>query len=137
MMLAFRFALVSGLAVLAPAALAASGRLDADRRLDAMLRRLEPNTRFEQVCDIALMARIQADPSAFHPDRVVGGVLSQPRREGAVLRGAGGALRSGGRWYRLSFECTTTPDHMRVLSLRYRVGDPIPEERWSELGLWR
>lgn len=105
-------------------------------RLDAMLKRLEPETRFEQVCDIALMARIQADSSPYHPDRVVGGALEPPHHEGNLLTGRGAALRSGGHWYRLSFVCRTTPDHMRVLELTYRVGDAIPEENWSDYGLW-
>lgn len=132
MIMFLRFFLVLGLVTPLPTMAAA-----ANSRLDAMLRRLEPDTRFEQVCDIALMARIQADPSEYHPDRVVGGALSPPRHAGNKLLGAGAAFRSGGRWYRLTFECTTTPDHMRVLTLHYRVGEPIPEESWSDLGLWR
>jgi hypothetical protein len=118
-------------AAVLPAAAAQSGRMD------AMLRRLEPETRFEQVCDIALMARIQADSSPYRPDRVVGGALEPPHHDGDVLTGRGAALRSGGQWYRLSFECRTTPDHMRVLDLTYRIGDAIPEESWGDYGLWR
>lgn len=132
MILAKRMVLAASLAAVAFPAVAAS-----NGRFDAMLRRLEPETRFEQVCDIELMARIRADSSPFRPDRVVGGALEPPHHEGAVLTGKGAALRSGGLWYRLSFECRTTPDHMRVLELTYRVGDAIPEEAWGDYGLWR
>lgn len=106
-------------------------------RLDAMLRRLEPDTRFEQVCDIALMARIRADPGPYQPDRIVAGAIAPQHHDGLVLKAEGAALRSGGHWYRLAFECRTTPDHMRVLNLTYRIGEAIPEDRWNDYGLWR
>lgn len=106
-------------------------------RLDAMLRRLEPDTRFEQVCDIALMARIRSDPSPYQPDRIVAAALAPQHHDGLTLKAEGAALRSGGHWYRLTFECRTTPDHMRVLALTYRIGEAIPEDRWDDYGLWR
>lgn len=106
-------------------------------RIDAMLQRLEPDTRFEQVCDIALMARIRADAGPYRPDRIVAGALSPQHHEGLVLKAEGAALRSGGQWYRLAFECRTNADHMRVLDLTYRIGDVIPEESWADYGLWR
>jgi hypothetical protein len=127
-----RILLAAGLLAALPAAASAA----ATSRLDAMLRRLEPDTRFEQVCDIALMTQIKADASPFDPDRVVGGALEPQQHDGLVLRGEGAALRSGGRWYRLSFQCRTTPDHMRVVDLTYRIGAAIPEERWGDYGLW-
>ena len=31
----------------------------------------------------------------------------------------------------------TAPDHMQVLSLRYKIGDKIPEEEWAQYNLYR
>ena len=44
------------------------------------------------------------------------------------IRSGGAAFRSKGEWHRLKFMCETAPDHMHVLSLRYRIGDRIPKD---------
>ncbi|QCI69445.1 DUF930 domain-containing protein [Phreatobacter stygius] len=118
------------------AGLTLSGALAADARLEAALRRLEPDTRLEQVCDIAVMQRIKGDTSPYRPDKVLAGAISEPRRSGDSLDSEGGAFRSGGHWYRLSFECQASPDRMRVLSLNYTIGEQIPVRDWDDYGLY-
>ena len=46
------------------------------------------------------------------------------------------AVRSKGKWYRLSFVCKTSADHMSVLSFDYKIGDAIPKEHWEEYNLF-
>lgn len=108
----------------------------ADPRLEAALRRLEPETRLEQVCDIAVMQHIRGDSTPFRPDKVLAGARAEPRRAGDTLDSVGGAFRSGGQWYRLTFACQATPDRMRVLSLSYTIGTQIPESDWDNYGLY-
>jgi len=108
-----------------------------DTRFAASLKRLDPQTRLEQVCDLEAMSRIDRDASPHHPDRAKTDVLSHPRHAGDTVTGTGGAFRSKGKWYAFSFTCKGSPDHMKVLSFSYRIGEPIPESKWASLGLWR
>ncbi len=108
-----------------------------DARFVASLKRLDPQTRLEQVCDLEAMSRIDRDASPHHPDRAKTDVLSHPRHAGDIVTGSGGAFRSRGRWYAFSFTCKGSPDHMKVLSFSYRIGEAIPESKWAALGLWR
>jgi hypothetical protein len=111
--------------------------LAADSRTAAMLRGLDPTTRFEQACDIEAMNRIGKDGAPFHPDRAVIDAVSGTKVSADTMEGAGGAFRSGGKWYQFSFTCHTTPDRMKVLFFSYKVGTLIPEGKWEAYGLWR
>ncbi|EGP09698.1 DUF930 domain-containing protein [Afipia clevelandensis] len=108
-----------------------------DPRFAASLKKLDPDTRLEQVCDLEAMNRIDRDPNPYHPDRAKTDAVSLPVHAGDTVTGKGGAFRSKGRWYSFSFACKGSPDHMKVLSFSYKIGDLIPESRWASLGLWR
>lgn len=119
-------------------ALCASGSAAAlDERLVASLKRLDPETRLEQVCDLEAMSRIDKDSTPYHPDRAKTDVVSHPQHLGDIVKGSGGAFRSKRKWYSFSFVCKGTPDHLSVLSFAYRIGDLIPESKWASYGLWR
>lgn len=111
--------------------------LAADARYIASLRRLDPQTRLEQICDYEAMNRIGRGGQAFHPDRAKSNVITPPRHLGDTLIGTGGAFRSDGRWYQFSFDCRTSSDHLKVLSFEYQVGATIPQAKWDTYGLWR
>jgi hypothetical protein len=115
-----------------------SGVADAgDAGLERMLRRLDLETRFEQLCAIEAMRRIDRADNAFHPDRADVSAISEPVAEGQSMKGSGGAFRSGGNWYRFSFICRASPDRMKVLDFKYTIGAKIPETDWETYGLWR
>lgn len=106
------------------------------KRLENELRKLDPATRLEQVCDIEAMHRINRDPNKFRPDRAVLAATSNPETSGHVIHGSGGAFRSKGKWYGFSFKCEASDDHMQVISFDYKLGELIPEEKWAKDGLW-
>jgi hypothetical protein len=108
-----------------------------DPRFYASLRRLDLATRLDQVCDYEAMLRIGRDPRRFHPDRAKAEVISTPNRTENAITANGGAFRSDGRWYALSYSCKTTPNHLAVTDFSYRIGAVIPESDWSKYGLWR
>lgn len=108
-----------------------------DARFLASLSKLDPQTRLEQVCDLHAMKQISRDSNPYHPDRAKTDVVSHPQHSGNTVTGAGGAFRSGGRWYQFWFSCTGTPDGMKVTAFSYRLGQPIPELKWASYGLWR
>jgi hypothetical protein len=108
-----------------------------DPRFYASLRRLDPATRLDQICDYEAMLRIDRDPNPFHPDRAKAEVISTPIRTSSSIITEGGAFRSSGRWYSLSYTCRTTIDQMKVIYFSYHIGNLIPEPEWSKYGLWR
>jgi len=106
-------------------------------KLEKMLERIDPSERFIQACSYAAAERIGHDGNPYHPDRAVMDSISPPVVRGNLMKGTGGAFRSGGAWYQFSFDCAASPDHMKVLSFDYRVGAKIPEDKWEQYGLWR
>jgi len=115
----------------------ATSSLAMDPRFAASLKKLDPDTRLEQVCDLEAMNRIAKDPNPYRPDRAKTDVISHPSHRGDTVTGKGGAFRSKGRWYSFSFTCKGSPDHMSVQAFSYKIGDPIPESKWAAYGLWR
>lgn len=111
--------------------------LAGDERFLASLKRLDPATRLEQVCDLEAMRQIARDSNPYRPDRAKSDVISPPRHLGDTLKGSGGAFRSKGKWYAFSFTCKGSPDHLKVLSFGYKIGPLIPEAKWASYGLWR
>ena len=132
--LALIIALASG-SGLAAAASRSEARNDA--KFEAMLKRIDPADRLEQICDYAAADRIGRDKNPYHPDRAVIDSISAAKINGDTVQGSGGAFRSGGQWYQFSFTCKTTPDRLKILSFDYRVGEKIPEDKWIGYGLWR
>ena len=100
-----------------------------------MLKQLDPDARFEQVCDLEAMQRIGKD-KAYRPERTIVSALADPKVSDTTMTGTGGAFKSKGQCYRFSFTRKTSPDHMQVLSFSYQIGDPVPPEQWEKNGLW-
>jgi len=112
----------------------------ADKKTDRFtqgLKKLDLETRLDQVCDYEAMRRIGRDMKAYRPDRSQSNAISEPKRNGSTLIAKGAAFRSKGQWYQLSFTCKGTPDHLGVVSFSYQIGEAIPEAKWEEYGLWR
>jgi hypothetical protein len=83
------------------------------------------------------MVTIRKDQRKFHPDRAVASAISPPKIAANSIEAKGGAFRSRGRWYQMSYSCSATPDHMQVTAFRLSVGQEIPEEKWASYGLWQ
>lgn len=132
-----RIVLASALAAL----ILASGSADASdkrqKQLENMLKRLDPSTRLEQLCDATAMSTISREHREFRVDRSVASALEEPRVKGHTLTGKGGAFRSKGKWYQYSFTCEANAERLRVLSFQYTLGDEIPEAQWSLHGLYQ
>lgn len=105
------------------------------RETVALLPRLAPDERVEQLCGLEAMGQIHDWQRDFEPDRVTAYALVGTRLSGRVLTAEGAAFRSRRRWYGLRFACTVSPDLKRVTAFAFHVGEPIPRERWEALGL--
>ena len=125
-----------GLAIVAAMVMAAAAAA-ADGRFERSLEMLAPAERLEQLCDYTAMTRIRSEKKEFRPDRAVANAMAQPRADGDTLEVTGGAFRSKKKWYTLSYRCTATPDHLKIVSFNYTVGEEIPEAKWASFGLWQ
>lgn len=117
--------------------LAAPKAAFAEAKLERTLKLLMPTDRMAQLCDATAMARIRKDMAKFRPDRAVANATMDVVIAGNMLEAKGGAFRSRGKWYSLSYSCLTNDEHLKVLSFEYKVGDEIPEEKWAGYGLWQ
>lgn len=100
------------------------------------LRLLDMTTRLEQRCDIEAMDRIARDEKGYRPDRIVAAATADTRMEADEIEAGGAAVRSKGMWYRMSYVCRTSDDHMQVLDFSYEIGEAIPESDWENFGLF-
>lgn len=102
-----------------------------DQSLVRQFKKLDPQTRLEQRCDTEAMDRINADESGFKPDKVIAYSFGEPIYDANQIKAPGAVFRSKGEWYRLKFKCVTGPDHIEVLSLKYKIGEQIPRDQWD------
>src|SRR5437016_2054519 len=109
----------------------------ADERFERSLQMLAPAERLEQLCDYTAMTRIRTEKKEFRPDRAVANAMAEPVANGDTLEVTGGAFRSRKKWYALSYLCMATPDHLKVVTFNYTIGEEIPEAKWVSFGLWQ
>jgi Domain of Unknown Function (DUF930) len=109
---------------------------DGDPHFYASLRRLDLATRLDQICDYEAMLRIDHDPNPYHPDRAKAEAVTSPTRSSNSIVANGGAFRSNGRWYALSYIGRTGTDNLRVTYFSYKIGKLIPRSEWPRYGLW-
>ncbi|WP_306223570.1 DUF930 domain-containing protein [Bosea beijingensis] len=105
------------------------------RETVALLPRLAPDERVEQLCGLEAMGQIHDWQRDFEPDRVTAYALASTKLSDRVLTAEGAAFRSKRHWYGLRFSCTVSADLKRVTAFAFHVGEPIPRERWEALGL--
>jgi hypothetical protein len=125
-----------GLAIVA-ATIIVTTAVAADGRFERSLKMLAPAERLEQLCDYTAMTRIRSEAKQYRPDRAVTNAMAEPKTTGDTLEVSGGAFRSRGKWYALSYHCTATADHMSVVTFRFVIGEEIPESKWASFGLWQ
>lgn len=112
------------------------GSATAESSFERSLRRLSPGERIVQLCDYTAMQRIRKDHRQYRPDRAVADARGRVYINKNTVDAKGGAFRSRRKWYSLSYTCTASPDNMKVLSFKYRVGAEIPQSKWAAYSLW-
>ncbi len=108
----------------------------ADAKFEKSLLMLDPSERLEQLCDYTAMTQIRNDDKSYRPDRAVANASAEPVAKQDTVDTQGGAFRSRGKWYALSYRCQATPDHLSVIAFKYTIGPEIPETKWAGFGLW-
>ena len=127
---------VLGLAI-GVSAIVVAQAASADERFARSLQMLAPAERLEPLCGYTAMTRIRQDNKSIRPDRTVANAMTEPRVLNDSIEVKGGAFRSRGKWFALTYNCTATPDRMAVVSFGYTIGPEIPETKWAGFGLWQ
>lgn len=115
----------------AVAILGASASHARTSRTEQMLK-LTPETRLEQRCNSRAMGAVSRDHKGFKPDEFVAYAFAETAIRGSQIKAPGGALRSGGKWFKVSYTCETSPDGMEVKSFSYQLGELVPRKDWDE-----
>jgi len=126
---------VLGFAIGAATVLAAQTAA-ADSRFEKSLQMLAPPERLEQLCDYTAMIEIRKDAGNYRPDRALANAMAEPSVRQDSIETKGGAFRSRGKWYALSYSCQASPDHMSVVTFKYTIGPEIPVAKWAGYHLW-
>jgi hypothetical protein len=108
-----------------------------NRAARADLKTLSPAEQHEQLCDTEGMEQLHRWKPALQPDRLIAYALGDTVVEGSTLHAPNAAFRSRHRWYELSFDCAIDAAGSEVTAFRFTMGNPIPEDRLSELFLER
>jgi hypothetical protein len=118
------------------AALTLAAQTAAATSMDRVLAKLDPEERAHQACTLLGVDKVRKDKALPHADRMQSGVLGPAKFTGTRVTTVGGAVRADHRWYRLSFDCTVTPDQMKATAFSYTIGPEIPRAKWEDIGLW-
>ena len=129
--------LAIGISAIVVGAIVVAQAAGADERFARSLQMLAPAERLEQLCGYTAMTRIRQDDKNFRPDRPVANAMTEPRVQNDTIVVKGGAFRSRGKWFALTYNCTATPDRMAVVAFGYAIGPEIPETKWAGFGLWQ
>ena len=101
------------------------------------LKGLSGTTRFVEACSLQALLDIARDRNGLIPTHATVDALGAPYIKGASMTGNTGAVRSRDKWYQFSFDCKTTPDHLRVTSFKYKIGKPVPKAQWAAYHLYK
>lgn len=105
--------------------------------MDRVLKKLEPEERAHQVCNLQGIDAVQKGSHLKDVDRVTTTIQKPATVKDNVVTARDGAVRARNRWYFLDFTCEVTANQMRVKSFNYKLGPEIPEAEWEDYGLWK
>lgn len=84
-----------------------------------------------QICNIEALEQLREAEPGTPPDTLVGYAFDSIDVSGLDLSANGGAVRSGGQWYRIRYRCAVAPDMRGVVAFEYELGELVPESEWE------
>jgi hypothetical protein len=94
-------------------------------RVRDSIKKLPPEKRLAQSCNLEAVGQIGNAGRGFSPGALVADVFAKPAIAGTSFTVTGGAFRSQGKWYALAYDCTLTTDLSAVKSFSYRIGGDV------------
>jgi len=98
------------------------------------IKKLPPEKRLSQTCNIEAIGQLGNAGKGYNPDALVADALAKPVMAGSSFTVMGGAFRSDGKWRAISYECTLSSDLSAVKSFSYRVGGDVTAQLKAKLG---
>jgi hypothetical protein len=92
---------------------------------------LTPETRIEQRCNARAMGIVSREHKDFRADEFVAYAFADTVLKGDTIKAPGGALRSRGNWYRVSYSCQTSPDGLEIKAFSYLLGPVVARADWA------
>jgi hypothetical protein len=89
------------------------------------IKKLPPQKRLVQTCNIEAIAQIGQASSRYQPDAIVADAFAPTQPSGNTFKVTAGAFRSGKKWYAVSYDCTLSKDLSKVQSLSFRIGGEV------------
>ncbi|MCW5693736.1 MAG: DUF930 domain-containing protein [Pseudolabrys sp.] len=105
--------------------------------LEDSLAKLTPEFRSHQACILRGLPAVRSEQALRRADRMKTSIFKPAVLNGTKLTAPGGAVRSAGHWYALSFTCDLTSDWMKATTFTFKLGPEIPKTDWERLGLWQ
>lgn len=93
---------------------------------------LAPRARMEQRCNARAMGLISREHKGLRPDELVAYAFADTVAKDGKVDAPGAAVRSGGKWYHLSYSCQTNDNGMGVSTFSYTLGEVVPHQQWAE-----
>jgi hypothetical protein len=123
-------------------ALHAAKRFYLDAVLDApamararqAIKKLPPEKRLVQTCNIEAVGQLGHAGRGFSPDAEVANAFVPPVAAGSSFTVKGGAFRSDGKWYALAYACTLSQDMDAVTAFSYRIGADVTATLRPKMG---
>jgi hypothetical protein len=104
--------------------------------LEQSLTKLDPEERSHQACALKALPILRRDKRIAKADHLKSSIFSRAILKGTSLVAAGGAVKSAGQWFSISYTCELTPDYMKANAFTYTLGTVIPKDQWEKMGLW-
>ncbi len=95
-------------------------------------RKLYPDERIIQLCNLEAMEQVHAWQPSFEPDVVVAYAMGDIALTGFTLVADGAALRDHQAWYNMRYSCEVAADMEAVVAFEFVLGEAIPESEWAE-----
>ncbi|GGF53759.1 hypothetical protein GCM10007301_11520 [Azorhizobium oxalatiphilum] len=102
------------------------------RSNEEALLRLAPSARMEQRCNAKAMGTIGRERKGMRPDELVAYAFADTKLKDGLILAPGAAVRSRGKWYRLSYSCQTADNGTQVTTFTYTLGSEVPRDQWSQ-----
>lgn len=103
-------------------------------KVRAALKKLPPEKRVAQTCNIEAIGQIGSSGKGFQPDAMVANAFAAPATSGGSYRVSNGAFRSGKKWYGVAYECTLSKDMTAVTSFKFHIGDEVTDAMVARYG---
>ncbi len=100
------------------------------------IKKLPPEKRLTQTCNIEAVGQVGNAGRGFEPDALVADAFAPPAIDtgASSVSVSGGAFRSGQKWYGIAYSCTLGKDLASVKSFSYRIGEDVTAALKPRLG---